>query len=52
MRFHSIKDPIIVFCRSGRRAVPAQIKLQSLGYQNVYNAGGLDDLNDCLKMNV
>jgi hypothetical protein len=38
------KEAIIVFCRSGRRAFTAQQKLQALGYQTVYNAGGLCDL--------
>ncbi len=42
------EDSIIIFCRSGRRADVARTKLQSLGYEKVYNAGGLEDLNECL----
>ena len=39
-----MKDPIIVFCKSGRRAAAAKDKLVVLGYEHVYNAGGLSDL--------
>ncbi|KAL3782859.1 hypothetical protein ACHAW5_010625 [Stephanodiscus triporus] len=36
--------PVIVFCRSGRRAGKAKESLEQLGYTKVLNAGGLDDL--------
>ncbi len=36
--------PVIVFCRSGRRAGKAKETLEQLGYTRVLNAGGLDDL--------
>jgi phage shock protein E len=39
-----IPDPIIVFCRSGRRAAAAKAKLEMMGYEHVFNAGGLSDL--------
>jgi phage shock protein E len=41
----SSKDtPIVIYCRSGRRAAKAQEVLQSSGYTNVMNAGGYDDI--------
>jgi phage shock protein E len=36
--------PVIVFCRSGGRASYAKKALDDMGYENVLNAGGLDDL--------
>lgn len=36
--------PVIVFCRSGRRAGKAKETLEQLGYTKVLNAGGLEDL--------
>mmetsp|Transcript_11868 Transcript_11868/g.24516 ORF Transcript_11868/g.24516 Transcript_11868/m.24516 type:complete len:122 (+) Transcript_11868:181-546(+) len=37
--------PVIIFCRSGRRATkPVQI-LKDLGYTNVLNAGGFSDID-------
>ena len=32
---------ILVYCRSGRRATDASIKLAKMGYVNVYNFGGI-----------
>ena len=37
-------SPIIVFCASGKRASNAKQILNSRGYVNVLNAGGLGDL--------
>ena len=36
--------PVIVFCRSGRRAGKAKECLEEKGYSKVLNAGGLKDL--------
>ena len=36
--------PVIIYCRSGRRAVKAQEVLVAQGYKTVLNAGGLLDL--------
>ena len=36
--------PIVIHCRSGRRAVKAKEILLSKGYKKVLNAGGLHDL--------
>jgi len=38
------KAPIIVFCRSGRRAGKAKEMLEGMGYTKVLNAGGLGDI--------
>ena len=35
--------PIYLYCGSGRRAEMARQRLQTLGYSNVTNVGGLDD---------
>lgn len=35
---------IIVFCAAGARAEKAKTALESLGYTNVRNAGGIDDV--------
>jgi len=40
--------PITLYCRSGRRADAAQKKLQELGYTNVTNAGGYEELASAL----
>lgn len=37
--------PILVFCASGKRASNAKQVLESKGYTNVLNAGGLGDLD-------
>jgi phage shock protein E len=37
--------PVVLYCRSGRRAAAAQDVLQELGYSQVINAGGYQDLN-------
>ncbi|MDE3736551.1 rhodanese-like domain-containing protein [Pseudomonas resinovorans] len=36
--------PIVLYCRSGRRAGIAQDSLQELGYSRVINGGGYQDL--------
>lgn len=33
--------PIVVYCRSGRRSASAAATLRSLGYQTVYDLGGI-----------
>ncbi|MCQ4319738.1 rhodanese-like domain-containing protein [Pseudomonas stutzeri] len=41
----SDKDaPVVLYCRSGRRASAAQDLLQDLGYSQVINAGGYQEL--------
>ena len=36
--------PIVIFCGIGGRASFAKVALESLGYEQVVNAGGLMDL--------
>lgn len=36
--------PVVVYCASGGRAKKAMQKLEAVGYTNVVNGGGLDDL--------
>ena len=36
--------PVVLYCRSGRRAGEAQQVLESMGYRQVINAGGYSDL--------
>ncbi|MGK9064278.1 rhodanese-like domain-containing protein [Stutzerimonas chloritidismutans] len=38
--------PVVLYCRSGTRSSAAQDKLRAMGYSQVYNAGGYDDLKD------
>lgn len=38
---YSKETPIVVFCRSGMRSQQAKRVLEQLGYQQVYNAGGI-----------
>jgi len=37
---------IVLYCRSGRRSSAAQDLLQELGYTQVINAGGYDELRE------
>lgn len=43
--------PIHLYCKSGRRAEVALNQLKELGYTNVQNHGGYDDLKDAQKNN-
>jgi rhodanese-related sulfurtransferase len=36
--------PVVVYCKSGRRASTAKQALEAQGYTNVLNAGGYDDV--------
>jgi phage shock protein E len=36
--------PIVVYCAAGSRAAKAKLTLESAGYTQVVNGGGLDDL--------
>ncbi|CAB9501251.1 phage shock protein E [Seminavis robusta] len=42
------ETPVVIYCRSGRRAVKAQEILEQSGFTKVMNAGGYDDLMDML----
>ena len=35
------KTPVLVYCRTGRRSAVAAAALQALGYEAVYDMGGL-----------
>ncbi|MGE4303427.1 MAG: rhodanese-like domain-containing protein [Novosphingobium sp.] len=43
--------PVVVYCRSGRRSSAAQDLLQELGYRQVINAGGYEQLDSALRQN-
>lgn len=36
--------PIVIYCKSGRRASTAKLALEAQGYKHVLNAGGYDDV--------
>lgn len=42
--FGQLDTPIIVYCASGARSAYAARMLKSIGYKDVVNAGGLDDM--------
>ena len=44
--------PVILYCRSGRRADTALKTMRSLGYENVLNYGGLEDARERLGIPV
>ena len=44
--------PVILYCRSGRRAETALKTMRSLGYENVLNYGGLEDARERLGIPV
>jgi phage shock protein E len=41
--------PIVLYCRSGRRSSIAEESLQAMGYSNLINAGGYDELKFALE---
>jgi phage shock protein E len=41
--------PIVLYCRSGRRASVAEESLRAMGYSNLINAGGYDELKLALE---
>ncbi|MFZ3155624.1 rhodanese-like domain-containing protein [Pseudomonas sp.] len=41
--------PIILYCRSGRRSGIAEESLRAMGYSNLINAGGYDELKLALE---
>lgn len=43
--------PVVLYCRSGRRSSVAQDVLEKLGYSQVINAGGYDQLAATLQRN-
>lgn len=36
--------PVVFYCRSGNRSGQAVAWLQQMGYSNIYNGGGLEDV--------
>ncbi|TGN17085.1 rhodanese-like domain-containing protein [Leptospira idonii] len=42
--FGSKEKPVVVYCASGGRSASAKSYLNSMGYQDVTNAGGLSDM--------
>ncbi|WP_298190116.1 rhodanese-like domain-containing protein [uncultured Pseudomonas sp.] len=41
--------PIVLYCRSGRRSSIAEESLRTMGYTNLINAGGYDELKVALE---
>lgn len=41
--------PIVLYCRSGRRSSIAEESLRAMGYKNLINAGGYDELKLALE---
>ena len=37
-----LDTPVLLYCRTGRRAALAAVKLEELGYTRLYNLGGLN----------
>lgn len=44
-----LEKPIIFYCRSGMRSGQAVSFLGGLGVKDIYNGGGLEDMNDLMK---
>jgi phage shock protein E len=40
---------VVLYCRTGRRSGGAQETLQRLGYRDVINAGGYDELHEAIQ---
>lgn len=38
-------QPIVVYCASGGRAVKAKSQLKKMGYEKVYNGGGIENVS-------
>jgi len=43
--------PVLLYCRSGRRAGIAETTLKKLGYENVINVGGINDMQSFIQKN-
>lgn len=42
-------QPVVLYCRSGRRSSAAQDLLQQLGYRQVINGGGYEQLREAVQ---
>lgn len=38
-------NPIAVYCRTGKRSLEAAKKLAKIGYTNIYDLGGIENMN-------
>lgn len=45
----SKNSPILIYCRSGRRSAIAVKSLEQIGFQRVYDGGGMTDLQSKLQ---
>lgn len=41
--------PVVLYCRSGRRASAVQDQLQQLGYSQVINGGGYEQMHEAVQ---
>lgn len=46
--FKKMKQPIVVYCRSGNRSGQAQMFLRHHGITEIYNGGGIYDMYDLM----
>ena len=46
------KEEILLYCRSGNRSGKAKLLLNSLGYTNVKNLGGINDISQRLDLSI
>lgn len=49
---NSKNKKIFLYCRSGRRSGIVKTSLESLGYSNVINAGGMIDASNLLNLRI
>lgn len=46
------EDAIYIYCRSGGRAFMAEKILKNMGYNNIYNIGGIEQYIQCAETNT
>lgn len=49
-RFRNAERPVLFHCRSGMRSGQAVAFLQGMGVNNIYNAGGWEDIQELMSV--